>query len=207
MEILKTYEYGYPSLIGSVEYDDYRLALIIAGERLVVFWDTRVKSYFSRSDNSSMFTKGGKFRLISPNKRSVLKGALTAPSINSRGMGILGLKNVVKQNEDGSTVQLIKLLMTGADEQFGIHYDPFSGVMEKGGKWKGFPASYWRRWDTVFTKQCKAEGDKITEYVKVYGKRSRYTDEDGNEFDGSGDVVKAFMSGRIKSVGGVVGRI
>ncbi|MCK9459948.1 MAG: hypothetical protein M0R80_09950 [Proteobacteria bacterium] len=197
-EILKVYEYGNPGLLGSVDYDDYRLALLMAGDNLIFFWNNRVKYYFRRSENQSLFKKGSKFKLVSPSKSSVLQNALLKPTINARNMGILGLKNVVKKNPNGTSVQLIKALSHGVPGRDGMHYDPFSGVMEKGGKWKGFSAEYWRRWDTVFTNRCREESDRIAGYVADI-KGAGYEDKEGHAFSNSGEVVKAYLNRGVES--------
>ena len=111
-------------------------------------------------------------------------------------MGTLPLLNVVKTDDRGHQVELVKLLMSGASEQVGMHFDGVA--MRPGGRWKGFPASYWLRWDGVVEEQCVKE---------TYGMESaiiRFEGQnitmDNNEYNAS-ELVEAYRNKKVSGIG------
>lgn len=205
MKTLKNYLYGDPSLLDVYPYDVYLMTLMISGEKLVDFWKLNVKRYFSRS-RPAHFTKGGKFVVpkLTAQKagaQSSLVNALTRPEIDTgTKRGVIGLRNIVKTNTKGEPVQLVKILMRGVPAKNNIHYVPSVGMVP-GGEWKGFPATYWMRWDSVFLQQCQIETLNMHRYItRVEGQeefrfeKAVYTDP--------GKVVADYRLGKIKSIGG-----
>jgi len=197
---LKTYKFGNPQLLSKFDPYVYRLALLMAGDHLVDYWQLHVKSYFSRSTKSN-FTKTGKFRLTEPSRSSPLRNALDRPYISTDNMGAVSIKNVIKQNmETGDTVQLVKVLMAGREDRNGVHYDPNTGKLLPGGTWKGFSSSYWALWDQTFTKQVVLESEKVDEYCMIVESTQSFVhSKDSEYFKGPKDVVEAYMNRRISN--------
>lgn len=202
MEVLKFYEFGDPSLLTQYDYDLYLAVLLMTGDKLRLFWQMNVKRYFNRT-KPNYFTKSGELRLQMPTKRSnksVLANALDKPEIvMGSHIGVLPLKNVVKTSDKGSQVQLVKLLMKGAPEKGGMHFDGVA--MRPGGRWKGFPASYWERWDNVFMQQCSRETMNMAYNI------SRFDGSDvtiGDKDYTMSQLVDAYRKGEVT---GMIGRL
>lgn len=203
-EVLKIYEFGDPTLLKSYDYNDYLLALIVTGDKLLTFWRQNVKRYFNRT-KPNYFSKSGEFKLQMPKKsssRSSLITALGAPDIHvGTKFGLLPLYNIVKSSPNGSQVELIKLLMTGAGEKSGMHFDGTG--MRPGGTWKGFPPTYWIRWDGVFTEQCISESANMRDYLNTLKGRATYQVGD-SDYDNPEDLVNAYRMGNAAGIGGIV---
>lgn len=203
-EVLKFYEYGDPSLLQNFDYDTYLLVLLETGESLRQFWQMNVKRYFNRT-KINYFSKGGELKLQAPKRtsgRSVLSSALGTPDIDvGAKVGVLPLLNVVKQNDNGSSVELVKLLMSGASPQTGMHFD--GSGMRPGGTWKGFPASYWLRWDGVFMEQCKSETSGMQSKMLQLADRNEFNLEEG-EYLSKADLIDAYRRGSVKIGGKLV---
>ena len=202
MEVLKFYEFGDPSLLKNYDYDLYLMVLLMTGDKLRLFWQTNVKRYFNRT-KPGYFTKSGDFKLQMPKRsgnRSVLSNALGTPEISvGSKIGMLPLLNVVKTSDRGSQVQLVKLLMSGASPVSGMHFDGNS--MKPGGYWKGFPASYWSRWDGVFTEQCIKETLNMeSNMIRLDGQNIVIGD---NEYTAV-ELVDAYRNKKITGIGGLL---
>lgn len=202
MEVLKVYEYGEPLLLNTYEYDLYLMVLLATGERLRLFWQTNIKRYFNRT-KPNYFTKSGEFRLQMPKRsgnRSVLSNALGKPEINlGNKRGMLPLLNVVKTSDRGAQIELVKLLMHGVGGKSGMHFD--GAAMRPGGNWKGFPASYWNRWDAIFTDQCMKETMYMEDTLLRLQGQNVYVD--GDEYT-PGEAVKAYRDKKITDIGGII---
>jgi hypothetical protein len=130
--------------------------------------------------------------------KSSLVNALTRPYIlEGKNVGVLYLKNIVKRNQSGEPVELIKLLMSGAHQSPGA-YSPGLGVRVHTGVWKGFPASYWMRWDNVFTVECMKMKSAIRLYCLHLGEGNFQYGE--KSFKTAVDVVNAVETGVIKRI-------
>jgi len=200
--ILKYYEYGNAKYVDQYDHDVYVIAMLATGDKLQNFWQLNVKKYFNRS-KPSYFTKSGQFKLVRPKpgpKRSVMVDALGPPSIKQNsGIGLLPLYNVVKRNTTGEQIELIKLLMTGAGGKSGMHYSPGAGGMTSGGSWKGFPASYWRMWDSVFTKQCLAETNNLGYYLEAIKDQDTFRTGDAS-YESREQVITAVERNKISNM-------
>lgn len=202
MEVLKVYEYGDPLLLDTYDYNLYLVVLLATGERLRLFWQTNVKRYFNRT-KPNYFTKSGEFKLQMPKRsgtRSVLSNALGDPEINvGNKRGMLPLLNVVKTSDRGSQIELVKLLMHGAGERAGMHFD--GSMMRPGGTWKGFPASYWNRWDAVFSEECIKETMYMeSSLLKIQGQNVYL---EGEEYTPE-ELVKAYRDKKVTNIGGIL---
>lgn len=202
MEVLKFYEFGDPSLLKNYDYDLYLMVLLMTGDKLRLFWQTNVKRYFNRT-KPNYFTKSGDFKLQMPKRsgnRSVLSNALGMPEISMGSkIGTLPLLNVVKTSDRGSQVQLVKLLMSGASPVSGMHFDGNS--MRPGGHWKGFPASYWLRWDGIFTEQCIKETLGMeSNMIRLDGQNISMDD---TEYTAT-ELVDAYRNKKITGIGGLL---
>lgn len=200
-EVIKFYEFGDTSLLENFDYDTYLLVLLETGDSLRQFWQSNVKRYFNRS-KPSYFTKGGELRLQAPKRtsnRSVLSSALGNPDIDvSTKIGVLPLLNVVKHNDNGSSIELVKLLMSGASPQSGMHFD--GAGMRPGGSWKGFPGSYWLRWDGVFMARCEEETAGMRSKMLQLADRNEFNLEEG-EYLSKQDLIDAYRRKDVK-IGG-----
>jgi|GEM_PF-5920789 len=195
-EILKIYEYGNPAYLKEYDYKVYYVATMAAGDILRNFWRANVKRYFNRSA-PNYFSKGGTFKLITKksSNKSVLSEALGYPILHTgTAIGQLPLRNVVKISDKGKPVDLIKLLMHGVGPHTGMHYNPGTGVMQQGGTWSGFPASYWLRWDSIFEGRCKEESTRMGFYLTSVNNRTKF-----GKYEGIDEVIAARSKGEIKS--------
>lgn len=202
---ITSYKFGNPELIKTDHVSEYHAALLIAADRLIVFWNGTVRGYFNRS-SPNYFSKTGKFHLVAQRKRSTLQNALARPIIIGNYCELL-LKPIPLKNTDGSQSDLITILQSGAKGKSGMHYDPTNQRMMPGGTWKGFPASYWVLWDNRFRQQCALEESKLPEYISSIQRNvdRGFADEAGViRYNNAEDVVTAYHENEIKTVAQVM---
>lgn len=208
VKTLKIYQYGNPSLYDSKNEYPYLMAILLMGEDLREFWDLNVKRYFDRS-RPATFTKTGQFRFVKlhPPKKSALAGALKPPYMDTYthyGQLVIRPGIVSSSNPLGSPIDLIDLLQSGAGPSPGT-YNPALGKRMPTGTWRGFPASYWMKWNNAFMAECMAITKRMPVYIqnaKMPMKKQKYTDQYGNvyEYDNIKDVVEEYGRGQISSV-------
>ncbi len=170
-------------------YDRVMEMINDACDDLINFWYRSIPEYFYRTEQGqygSMLKSGDYLgAAVKDLKRKAKKygGHSTSGRLRDAlfiyDIDMFGASLAIKELPSTSTGDYVAILKSGAGPNDYAPYDPKRNIrlVNKPGRWGGFPHTYWTKWDTAFRRELlvteNSLNNRIQDLVDDYKRRAR----------------------------------